>query len=133
MTGADRFAGLLAATRPGSRTPSLARVLTPPDESSLVPLAPERDVLAPPHGPTTRQLRAQAERDIPGRVGLSWQPASAARAATHRRLTDPLLPDVWGERLIPLSIDVTAFGPAGEVVRTLQELSPHEAFLGGPP
>ncbi|RAO08176.1 hypothetical protein GUI43_00195 [Micromonospora noduli] len=31
------------------------------------------------------------------------------------------------------AVDVTGIGPAGEVVRTMQELSPHEAFLGGPP
>lgn len=39
----------------------------------------------------------------------------------------------WGDQPIRLAIDVTAFGPAGEVVRTMQELSPHKALLGGHP
>ncbi|MFG2051425.1 heparinase II/III family protein [Micromonospora sp. NPDC048935] len=68
-----------------------------------------------------------------GRLGLSWQPASAPCAATIRQITDPLLLDVWGDRLTRLAIDVTAFGPAGELVVTMHELPPHEAFLGGPP
>lgn len=38
-----------------------------------------------------------------------------------------------GDQPIRLAIDATAFGRAGEVVRTLQEFPPHEAFLGGPP
>ncbi|MFK3978748.1 heparinase II/III family protein [Micromonospora sp. NPDC050397] len=68
-----------------------------------------------------------------GRVGLSWQPASAPCVATVRRITDPMLFDVWGEQLIRLAIDVTAFGPVGELVLTVEELPPHEAFPGGAP
>lgn len=44
-----------------------------------------------------------------------------------------MLFDGWGDQPIRLAVDVTAFDPAGELVRTLQELSPHEAFPGGPP
>ncbi|MFC6018325.1 hypothetical protein ACFP2T_19200 [Plantactinospora solaniradicis] len=40
---------------------------------------------------------------------------------------------MWGGQLIRLAIDVAAFGPAGKVVLTVQELPPHEAFLGGAP
>lgn len=123
MTGADRFAGPPAAARSGSGTQPLARVPAPPDGS----WSPPRDVWT--HA-TMRQSRAQARRDS---AGLSRQPASAACSAAHRRTTAPMLSDVWGERLIRLAIDANAFGPAGEAVRTRQELPPHDAFPGGPP
>ncbi|MFE9918181.1 hypothetical protein ACFYPG_23765 [Micromonospora sp. NPDC005553] len=54
-------------------------------------------------------------------------------AATTRRSTTPMLFDRWGDQPIRLAINVTASDPAGEFVRTLQELPPHEAFPGGPP
>ncbi|RQX03000.1 heparinase II/III family protein [Micromonospora inaquosa] len=71
--------------------------------------------------------------DGAGRIGLSWRPASALCAATVRPIEDPMLFDVWGARLHRLAIDVTAFGPSGELVLTVEELPPHEALLGGAP
>lgn len=78
---------------------------------------------------------------LAGPLAATWQGnrtsllarALAPRDATHWRIADPMLCDVWGEQLIRPAIDVIAFGPAGELVRTMQELPPHEAFLGGPP
>lgn len=66
-----------------------------------------------------------------GRVMLGWQPASAPCAVTVRPLEDPMLSDVWGQRLHRLAIDVTAIGSTGTLVLTVEELPPHEAFLGG--
>ncbi|MBF9135015.1 hypothetical protein I0C86_39760, partial [Plantactinospora sp. S1510] len=71
--------------------------------------------------------------DGAGRVGLSWRPASAPCTATVRPIEDPMLFDVWGARLHRLAIDVTAFGPAGEFVLTVEALPPHEVFFGGAP
>ncbi|MFI6066655.1 hypothetical protein ACIA47_15540 [Micromonospora sp. NPDC051227] len=68
-----------------------------------------------------------------GRIRLSWRPASALCAATVRPIEDPMLLDVWGARLHRLAIDVTAFGPSGELVLTVEELPPHEALHGGAP
>jgi hypothetical protein len=56
-----------------------------------------------------------------GSVRLSWVPAEAPCTATVRVLDDPVLSDVWGDRLTRLEIDVTALGPIGTIVWTLEE------------
>jgi hypothetical protein len=60
--------------------------------------------------------------DGAGTVGLSWEPADAPCAVTVRELDDPMLSDVWGQRLTRLDVDVTALGPSGTLVVTVHEL-----------
>ncbi|MEO3773068.1 hypothetical protein [Micromonospora sp. B9E7] len=138
MTAADHSADPLAAARCGHRTESPARVLASPDDAR--DLDPDR-ATSPPHihllvAGQARLGDGRAEAtalDGVSRLGLGRQPASAPCAAAPRRSTTPMLFDGWGDQLIRLAIDVTAFDPTGELVRTLPELSPHEAFPGGPP
>jgi hypothetical protein len=59
--------------------------------------------------------------DGAGVVVLAWQPADAPGITTVRELDDPMLRDVWGERLVRLEIDVTAAGPTGTLVLTVEE------------
>jgi len=54
-----------------------------------------------------------------GTVRLTWEPADAPCRITARRLDDPMLSDVWGDRLTRLDIDVTALGPSGTLVVTV--------------
>lgn len=56
-----------------------------------------------------------------GTVLLSWDPADAPGQITRRELEDPMLSDVWGDRLTRLDIDVTASGPSGTLVVTVEE------------
>lgn len=53
-----------------------------------------------------------------GPVVLTWAPPAPA-TLVERRLDDPLLRDVWGDRLTRLDIDVTALGPAGRLDLTV--------------
>jgi hypothetical protein len=59
--------------------------------------------------------------DGAGRVALTWRPGSAPCTATVRVLDDPMLAGVWGERLTRLEIDVTAAGPTGTFILTVEE------------
>ena len=54
-------------------------------------------------------------------VTLMWEPADAPAATSVRELNDPMLTDVWGERLTRVEIDVTAIGAAGSLVTTIFE------------
>jgi hypothetical protein len=58
--------------------------------------------------------------DGAGRVRLSWRPGAPC-TTTVRRLDDPMLGCVWGERLTRLEIDITGLGPSGTIVWTLEE------------
>ncbi len=57
-----------------------------------------------------------------GTLALRWEPTDAPGACTTRKLDDPILSEVWGERLTRIDIDVTASGPEGTLVVTLQSL-----------
>jgi hypothetical protein len=50
-----------------------------------------------------------------GTVVLTWEPAAPC-AITVRDLDDPMLSDVWTDRLTRLDLDVSALGPAGTLV-----------------
>jgi hypothetical protein len=54
-----------------------------------------------------------------GSLRLAWHPEDVPCAATVRTLDDPLLNDVWGERLTRLELDVSALGPIGTLVWTI--------------
>lgn len=58
--------------------------------------------------------------DGAGRVALTWAPATAPGTATVRVLDDPMLIDVWGDRLTRLEIDVTSIGAVGTVTLTVE-------------
>ncbi len=60
--------------------------------------------------------------DSAGTVRMAWDPAHAPCTATVRELDDPMLREVWGNRLTRLEIDVTALGPAGTLELTVEEL-----------
>ncbi|MFC7480069.1 heparinase II/III family protein [Luedemannella flava] len=55
-----------------------------------------------------------------GRVALIWEPASAPGTVTVRVLDDPMLVDVWGDRLTRLEIDVTSIGAVGTLTLTVE-------------
>ncbi|RZT77857.1 hypothetical protein EV382_1024 [Micromonospora violae] len=129
MTVADRLADPLAAVWCGQRTEPPARVLTSPDDAG--DLDPDQ-ATSPPHIHLLVAGQAQLG-DGHAETSALDGPGSAPCAATTRRSTTPMLFDGWGDQPIRLAINVTASEPAGELVRTLQELSPHEAFPGGPP
>lgn len=57
-----------------------------------------------------------------GTVCVAWSPADAPCAVTVRALDDPMLRDVWGDRLTRLEIDVTALSPVGTLELTVEEL-----------
>ncbi|GIH05508.1 heparinase [Rhizocola hellebori] len=59
--------------------------------------------------------------DDAGDIALTWEPAHVPCAATVRELDDPMLSNVWGNRLTRLEFDVTALGPAGTFVLTVRE------------
>jgi hypothetical protein len=59
--------------------------------------------------------------DGAGSVRLSWEPASASCDTTVRMLDDPMLSNVWGDRLTRLDLDVTPLGPAGTLMWTVEE------------
>ena len=92
-----------------------------------------RSVQTEAAGPTTvRWLVAGEVRLAPGRaqitaldgagaVALTWEPADAPAAVTVRELTDPMLSDVWGDRLTRLDLDVSAFGPSGTLTMHVEE------------
>jgi hypothetical protein len=56
-----------------------------------------------------------------GVLALTWAPATVPGAIMVRELDDPMLGDVWGDRLTRLALDVTALGPAGTVELTIEE------------
>ena len=60
--------------------------------------------------------------DGAGTVCLTWNPADAPCTTTVRELADPMLGEVWGDRLTRLEIDVTALGPVGALELTVEEL-----------
>ncbi|MEU5671828.1 hypothetical protein ABZ749_15940 [Micromonospora sp. NPDC047753] len=137
MTVADRSADPLAAAWRGHRREPSARVLASPDNAR--DLDPDQ-ATTPPHihplvAGQARLGDGRAEAatlDDVSRPTLGQQPGSAPCAATTRRSATPMLFDGWVDHPIRLAIDITAFGPTGEVVRT-KTLSSHEALLGGPP
>jgi hypothetical protein len=59
--------------------------------------------------------------DAAGSVRLTWEPADLPATTTVRVLDDPMLSDVWGDHLTRLELDVTAQGPIGTIVWTLEE------------
>jgi hypothetical protein len=59
--------------------------------------------------------------DGAGSVRLSWEPASARCDTTVRMLDDPMLSNVWGDRLTRLEIDVTPLGSIGTLMWTVEE------------
>jgi hypothetical protein len=59
--------------------------------------------------------------DDAGTLRLSWAPGDAPGVVTVAKLDDPMLSDVWGERLTRLDIDVTALGRSGTLVVTVHE------------
>ena len=59
--------------------------------------------------------------DDAGTVILTWEPPDAPCTTTVRELNDPLLCDVWGDQLTRLDFDVTASGPVGTFVLTVEE------------
>jgi hypothetical protein len=58
--------------------------------------------------------------DGAGSVRLTWEPMSARVDTTVRMLDDPMLSNVWGDRLTRLDVDVSAFGPTGTLVWTVE-------------
>jgi hypothetical protein len=60
--------------------------------------------------------------DGAGEVLLSWEPADAPATVTVRELADPMLSDVWGDRLTRLDIDVTELGHSGTLTVHVEEL-----------
>lgn len=60
--------------------------------------------------------------DGAGTVSVAWFPADAPCTATVRDLDDPMLREVWGDRLTRLEIDVTALGLVGSLELTVEEL-----------
>jgi hypothetical protein len=54
-------------------------------------------------------------------VTLGWMPADAPATVSIKELDDPMLSDVWGERLTRVEIDVTGLGAAGSLVTTISE------------
>jgi hypothetical protein len=60
--------------------------------------------------------------DGAGTVCVAWSPADAPCTVTVRDLDDPMLRDVWGDRLTRLEIDVTASSPVGTLELTVEEL-----------
>jgi hypothetical protein len=62
-----------------------------------------------------------AALDGAGTVRVAWFPQHAPCTATVRDLDDPMLREVWGDRLTRLEIDVTALGPVGTLELTVEE------------
>jgi hypothetical protein len=72
---------------------------------------------------TVRTAEGRAEVDAlegAGTAVLTWEPAVPC-AAMVRPLDDPMLADVWGDRLTLLALDVTGLGPAGTLRLTVEE------------
>ena len=59
--------------------------------------------------------------DGAGSVRVTWEPESARCDTTVRMLDDPMLSNVWGDRLTRLDIDVTPLGPVGTLAWTVEE------------
>jgi hypothetical protein len=88
----------------------------------------------PSDGPTTVRWLVAGEVTVePGRaeitalegagaVVLTWEPAAPC-ATVVRELDDPMLSDVWTDRLTRLDIDVTALGPTASLALTIEERS----------
>ncbi|GIF39236.1 heparinase II/III domain-containing protein [Actinoplanes xinjiangensis] len=81
--------------------------------------------LLPGTGRTVLHLIAAGEvtltgggADIGG-ISVAW--GDRPCTVTSRRLDDPLLTDVWGDRLTRLDIDVTTLGPVGTLELTVKE------------
>jgi heparinase II/III-like protein len=56
-----------------------------------------------------------------GSIRLSWAPAGVPGTTMVRELDDPMLGEVWGDRLTRLALDVTALGPCGTIETTIEE------------
>ena len=56
-----------------------------------------------------------------GTVRVSWEPGGVPATVTVRDLDDPMLREVWGDRLTRLDIDVTALGPIGTLRLSVKE------------
>jgi hypothetical protein len=59
--------------------------------------------------------------DGAGVLSVAWEPAAVPCATMVRELDDPMLSDVWGDRLTRLTLDVTALGPSGTIELTIEE------------
>lgn len=57
-----------------------------------------------------------------GTVSVAWDPRDAPGTTTVRFLDDPMLREVWGDRLTRLEIDVTALGPVGALELTVEAI-----------
>ncbi len=60
-------------------------------------------------------------------ITLTWQPSGPPATTTVREMDDPMLTDVWGNRLTRIEIDVTAIGPTGMLILTVDAPHPPEA------
>jgi hypothetical protein len=60
--------------------------------------------------------------DGAGSVRINWEPSFVRCDTTVRTLDDPMLSNVWGDRLTRLDIDVTPLGPIGTLVWTVEEV-----------
>jgi hypothetical protein len=82
--------------------------------------------LGPGDGPTLVHLVVAGAVDATpgrariGRVLVTWEPPAPV-TTTVRKLGDPLLREVWGDRLTRLDIDLTAQGPTGTLQLTVKE------------
>ncbi|GIH14966.1 heparinase II/III domain-containing protein [Rugosimonospora africana] len=73
---------------------------------------------------TVRVGQADAEVDAmegAGTVRLAWEPAHVPATMTAIELDDPLLREVWGDRLTRIEFDVSALEPAGTLAVTVEE------------
>jgi hypothetical protein len=73
---------------------------------------------------TVRTGPGRAEVDALDRAGtavLAWQPAHAPATMTVIELDDPLLREVWGDRLTRIEINVSALEPTGTLTVTVEE------------
>ncbi|WP_221326846.1 heparinase II/III family protein [Actinoplanes sp. L3-i22] len=115
-----------AGIRKWRRTARLDRVaaaVTVRDQWELTPAgrAPTRIHLV-----VAGQVRVRAGRAVvtalngAGVLRLTWSPPVPC-ATTVRELDDPLLSDVWGDRLTRLEIDVSGLGPIGTLDLTVKE------------
>jgi hypothetical protein len=99
VTDAWEFAGV----QPDGRGPTTVRWLV----AGEVRLAPGRAEITARHGA--------------GALVLTWEPADAPGLVTERELEDPMLSDVWGDRLARLDIDVSRSEPSGTLVLNVEE------------
>jgi hypothetical protein len=92
--------------------------VTVQDNWELTPTGPDGPTLL--HLIVAGEVRAEAGRAETDQVSVTWEPAAAVRT-TVRKLDDPMLRDVWGDRLTRLDIDLTPQGTTGTLQLTVKE------------